>query len=417
MCLLKKNILYKKIMLKYNNDEKDHPKSQVINTSLPYLSNLINNLTNDIANGNCAHIKDPQKLLISLNKLNNMIGMEKIKESIAQQTAFLMNKMKNGDFSMKMLNTCLYSSPGCGKTSIGVIMAEIWYNMGFLQAAMNNKNASSDIVAKLKTYDVNLLYLAFLCLYVVCHKLYYEVVRPMYEGYGYAGAAVCVLVCVFLLFLVLAYYEETQEVNDSAIAIANRADFVDMYIGGTAPRTKRFIEANKGKVIFLDEAYNMVNGMTDSYGKEALNTINQQLSEKPDEVVFIFAGYEELLKNTIFKEQPGLERRCMWHFTIDKYSGKELYGIFLQQLEKEKLELVPRDKLKICRYMTKHVDIFKNMGGDMEKLTFYVQLIIANKNTASVNYKDVKDGMKELVLNSLKEEKKVSIDDLLKKYM
>lgn len=405
-------------MLKYNTDEKEHHKSQIINTTALHLSNLIQNLNSDINNNTCTHIKDPQKLLLSLQKLNNMIGMEKIKESIAQQTAFLMNKMKNGDFSMKMLNTCLYSSPGCGKSSLGVIMAEIWHNMGFLQASLDKKNASVDIIAKLKTYDVNVLYVAFLCIYVVCHKLYYEVVRPMYESYGLPGASIIVLLCIFLILLVLAYYEDdTGEGNNSVITIANRADFVDMYIGGTAPRTKRFIEANRGKVIFLDEAYNMINGYSDNYGKESLTTINQYLSEKPDEVVFIFAGYEELLKETIFKAQPGLERRCMWHFTIDKYNGKELYEIFLQQLAKEKLELLPKDKLKICRYMTKHVDIFKNMGGDIEKLTFYVQLIIANKNNFYVGYRDVKDGMKELVANSLKEEKKLSMDDLLKKYM
>ena len=165
------------IMLKYNIDEKEKIKPQVITTA-SYLTNLINNLTNDIQAGNCEHIKYPHKLLESLQKLNNMIGMEKIKESIAKQTAFLMNKMKNGDFSMKMLNTCLYGSPGSGKSSIGVIMAEIWYNMGFLQAALDKKGASSDIIAKLKTYDINLLYIAFLCFYVFCHKVYHEICRP-----------------------------------------------------------------------------------------------------------------------------------------------------------------------------------------------------------------------------------------------
>ena len=360
--------------------------------------------------------KNTDLFVESLHKLNNLVGMEKIKESIAQQTAFLMNKMKNGDFSMKMLNTCLYSGPGMGKSTIGVIMAEIWYNMGFLQAALDKKNTSVDVVAKLKTYDINLLYIAFLCLYVVCHKLYYEVIKPMYNGYGVTGAALCIMIIIFLLLVVLAYYEEEQE-SHSAITIASRADFVDMYIGGTAPRTKRFIEANKGKVIFLDEAYNMINGPADNYGKESLNTINQILSERPEEVVFIFAGYEELLKNTIFQAQPGLERRCMWHFTIDKYNGKELFEIFLQKLAQEKLELLPRDKLRVCKYMIKHVDIFKNMGGDIEKLTFYIQLMIANNNSAYVSYRDVKNGMKELVANSIKEEKKVSVEDMLKKMM
>lgn len=392
------NVLYDKV----KNDKNDTIVTKT------YLSNLIINLTTDIKNGTCNHIKYPAKLLQSLHKLNNIVGMHKLKESIAQQTSFLITKMKNGNFSLKMLNTCLFGGPGQGKSTIGIIMAEIWKHLGILQINVDN---NTTILSKIKDYDINVLYLTGLTLYVLLNKMYQEFLKPLYYSNNY----IILFFSIIILFLILIYYYDTNNYDDNVVTIANRTDFVDIYLGGTAPKTKKFIEANRGKVIFLDETYNLVNAPNDTYGLEALNTINQWMSENPNEVVFIFAGYEHLMKNTIFKAQPGLERRCMWHFNCDKYSGKELYEILLQQLKKEDLELSPRDSNKVCNYIEKHVEDFKNQGGDMERLTFYLQLIQSRKDNVSyITYDDVKNAVKDLNDNSIKVDNKVDKIDFNK---
>lgn len=383
--------------------------NNIINSDTTHLGTLIYNLTSDIKNNNCSYIKHPTKLLLSLEKLRNIVGMHKLKESIAQQTAFLMTKMKNGNSSLKMLNTCLYGPPGVGKTTIGTTMAEIWKHLGILQV---NVDKHTTIINKFENYDVNILIIICAWGYVLLNKLYQDVMKPLYQTYGYF---VFLFVCIALLFFVLlvSYYQDMEPLNEEhAITIANRNDFVDIYLGGTGPRTRRFIEANRGKVIFLDEAYNMINGPTDSYGNEAINTITQYMSEHPDEVVFIFAGYEQKLKDTIFKAQPGLERRCMWHFTCEKYTGKELYSILLLQLKKEGIEILPRDGNRVCRYIEKHVEDFKNMGGDMERVTFYLQLILATKGNNYATYTDLKKAIQELRENTLKETPKTDFNKL-----
>lgn len=392
------NILYDKTV---TND--------VMNEDTTHLGTLIYNLTNDIKNNNCSYIKHPAKLLLSLEKLKNIVGMNKLKESIAQQTAFLISKMKNGNSSLKMLNTCLFGPPGVGKSSVGTIMAEIWKHLGILQV---NVDKHSNMMSKFENYDPNILIMICAWGYVLLNKLYQDVMKPLYQTYGYFAF---LLFCIALLFFVLiaSYYQDMEPLSDdNAITIANRNDFVDIYLGGTGPRTRRFIEANRGKVIFLDEAYNMINGPTDSYGNEAINTITQYMSEHPNEVVFIFAGYEQKLKDTIFKAQPGLERRCMWHFTCEKYSGKELYAILLLQLKKEGIEILPRDGNRVCRYIEKHVEDFKNMGGDMERVTFYLQLILATKENNYATYTDLKKAIQELRENTLKETPKTNLEKL-----
>lgn len=397
-----------KFMWEYNVLYDKAVKNDItIHCDKTHLGTLIYNLTNDIKNNECSYIKHPTKLLLSLQKLKDMVGMNRLKESIAQQTAFLMTKMKNGNFSLKMLNTCLYGPAGCGKSTIGVIMAEIWKHLGILQA---NVDKHTTIMTKLEHYDLNMLYICFLGCYVVMSKLYYEILKPMYQYYGYM---IIILLCILFLCFIILFYDNTQkEEDDNPFVIANRNDFVDIYVGGTGPRTKKFIHANRGKVIFLDEAYNMINGTQDSFGNEAINTINQHLSEFPNETVFIFAGYEEKLKDTIFKAQPGLERRCMWHFTCDKYTGKELYAILLLQLKKEGIEILGRDGNKVCRYIEKHIEDFKNQGGDMERVTFYLQLILATKNSSYANYTDMKKAIQELRENTIKTQPKIDLSKM-----
>ena len=68
--------------------------------------------------------------------------------------------------------------------------------------------------------------------------------------------------------------------NDSFIEI-KRDDLVGKYLGQTAPKTRELLEKGMGGVIFLDEAYSLGNeDRRDSFSKEAIDMINQYLSEK-----------------------------------------------------------------------------------------------------------------------------------------
>jgi hypothetical protein len=372
----------------------------------PHLCNLINNLTMDIQNNNVKHILHPKKLLASLYKLYNLIGMHKLKESIAQQTSFLMSKMKQGNLSLKMLNTILMGNPGTGKTNCGCILAEIWYHMGFLKASMEKKGIAKTYLSKLSEYNTELLQFYFIFVFIIINKLYTNVIKPMYHKVG-------LLVLLFLLSMLLSFFylilatgtsDDLVYTENDMITIAGRTNFVDIYLGGTANKTNNFLNTNRGKVVFIDESYNLYNNSNDSYGAEALGAINKFLSENPEEIVVIFAGYEDLMKEGIFKIQPGLSRRCMWHFRCDKYNGEELYKIFKLELQKENLEINFKDQFKVHDYIVKHEDKFPNMGGDCNKLVYYVQLNHAaglDRDSNYVTYEEVKQGVKELTLNNI----------------
>lgn len=86
------------------------------------------------------------QLVEPLTELDNMIGLEKIKNSIFNQIIFYLQELD--DENVDMLHTVVQGPPGVGKTEIAKIMAKIYKGLGFLK---NDKIISvkrNDLVAK-----------------------------------------------------------------------------------------------------------------------------------------------------------------------------------------------------------------------------------------------------------------------------
>ncbi len=380
---------------------KDNVKEVLLsNQELPQLTNLINQLNTHISNNDKSiqFIRNPKQLVNSLIKLYNVVGMNDIKESIAKQTYYLMNKLEQGETSMKMLNTVLYGEPGVGKTKIGVILSEIWQHLGFLQQAKLRREKTKSYLDMLSGYNMELLQFYLIISIFVLSQLYTHVLLPLYILYDVKF--LISLLCLFCLGFIF-YVSQEKETSEESIVITSRSTFVNIYLGGTAHQTENFLNENRGKVVFIDEAYSLYNGYSDSYGVEALSSINKYMSEHEDEIVIIFAGYEELLKNTIFKVQPGLNRRCMWKFNCKSYSGEELYEIFKIQLSKENYLL--EDNILIRELIIKYKDEFVNHAGSTEQLAFFSQLnhSIRLSHDKLIIYEDVKYALKELIENTI----------------
>ena len=63
----------------------------------------------------------------SLVKLNNMIGMEAVKDSVVEQLMFLITN--DGETDGHFLNTVIQGEPGTGKTTVAKILYDIWTSM------------------------------------------------------------------------------------------------------------------------------------------------------------------------------------------------------------------------------------------------------------------------------------------------
>ncbi len=105
-----------------------------------------------------------------------------------------------------------------------------------------------------------------------------------------------------------------------------RADIVGQYVGQTAPLVKKHFKMAKGSVLFIDEAYSLVDDRDGMYGDEAINTIVQEMENNRDDLVVIFAGYPDKMEEFLNKN-PGLRSRIAFHVSFDDYNTGELVEI------------------------------------------------------------------------------------------
>ncbi len=105
-----------------------------------------------------------------------------------------------------------------------------------------------------------------------------------------------------------------------------RADLVGEYVGQTAPQVKEVFRRAKGSVLFIDEAYSLLDDKKGLYGDEAINTIVQEMENARDDVIVIFAGYKNEMVEFV-ERNPGLSSRIAFHVDFDDYSASELLDI------------------------------------------------------------------------------------------
>ena len=105
-----------------------------------------------------------------------------------------------------------------------------------------------------------------------------------------------------------------------------RQDIVDRYVGGTAPRVKNLFTKAKGSVLFIDEAYSLVDGKRGLYGDEAISTIVQEMENQREDVVVILAGYPTEM-DKLLATNPGLRSRIAFQVYFEDYSEEELIAI------------------------------------------------------------------------------------------
>jgi SpoVK/Ycf46/Vps4 family AAA+-type ATPase len=122
-------------------------------------------------------------------------------------------------------------------------------------------------------------------------------------------------------------FKELNIVSVGSYFEVDRSGLVAGYMGQTALKVKSVLDEAKGGVLFIDEAYSLVNdGSQSDYGKEAIDTLLKYMEDYRHDLIVIVAGYSDLMKNFI-NSNPGLKSRFNRFINFEDYTPDELLEI------------------------------------------------------------------------------------------
>lgn len=133
--------------------------------------------------------------------------------------------------------------------------------------------------------------------------------------------------------IVSEIYKELGILKKGHLIETDRSGLVAEYVGQTAVKTNKIIDSALDGVLFIDEAYSLVDGGGSDYGKEAISTLLKRMEDDRDRLVVILAGYTDDMKRFI-DSNPGLKSRFNRYIEFPDYTAEELFQIFESNTQK-----------------------------------------------------------------------------------
>ena len=181
-----------------------------------------------------------------------------------------------------------------------------------------------------------------------------------------------------------------------------REDLIGQYLGETTIKTMETLEECRNGVMFIDEAYSLGDeSKGDSYSKEAIDAINQYLTEHSHDLICIIAGYKNELEYCFFAKNPGLKRRFPWTFSINEFEVEEIMSVLKIKIEASDWDYEDSYD-KVRSLITQNKRYLTGNGGDIENILAKAKIINIRKNFLN-NYKtltqdDIIDAVNQFLL-------------------
>jgi hypothetical protein len=385
-----------------------------------------------------AAVENPKILIDALEELDSLVEMFEVKRAIVQQVGFLLvvafnsmiDKKPGNRFENHKLHAVFYGPPGVGKSRTARCVARIWQGIGILSELQKRTLAKETTAVETPTpTEGDSVEIASVAKAVRKIQNVRNGVLELYESYkpvvrasttppkskifsrptvahtledawktttghwesvkGEVQEAETELINA--IRTATAIRTPTPDVKPvelppiastpEQIIVCGREDFTAEYSGQSDKKALKFLQANRGRCLIIEEAYLLHLGENDNYGMEAITILNRFMDEHAEEIIIIMAGYKELMEKNIFAHQHGLQRRFQWVFEVNGYTPVGLSEIFRRQLEFYGWSLSAEVDLKA--FFEANIANFEAFGGDTENLAFKCKLIyggIAFKN-------------------------------------
>lgn len=156
----------------------------------------------------------------------------------------------------------------------------------------------------------------------------------------------------------------------------DRSGLVAGFVGQTAQKTQEVIQKAIGGVLFIDEAYALVNQDNgNDFGREAIEVLLKNMEDHRKDLVVIVAGYSQLMEKFIHSN-PGLESRFNKYFYFEDYDGAQLFTILQSMCVKNGYVLTPEGEALAWReLMALYEDRDENFGNARDVRNLFEQAV------------------------------------------
>lgn len=183
-------------------------------------------------------------------------------------------------------------------------------------------------------------------------------------------------------------YKELGILSDGKMIETDRSGLVAGYVGQTAIKVHEIVEEAIGGVLFIDEAYSLVNpNVPNDFGTEAVDTLVKLMEDHRDNLVIIVAGYTEEMK-TFLKSNSGLISRFNKFIDFPDYSREELVDIMDKMAEKTGLTIESDARSKVMDVLNSMSDNELNNFGNARGIRNLFEKLVTNQANRLVTIKE-----------------------------
>ena len=131
--------------------------------------------------------------------------------------------------------------------------------------------------------------------------------------------------------------------SEDKVIETGRPDFVGDTVGSTGLKTRKVLAEAMGGVLFIDEAYALVQdtgtaNQKDSFGQEALDVLVAEMENNRTNLVVIMAGYDRDIERLLATNE-GLKSRFSRKIEFHSYTPDEIWNIAEQMASKRGAKL------------------------------------------------------------------------------
>jgi SpoVK/Ycf46/Vps4 family AAA+-type ATPase len=150
--------------------------------------------------------------------------------------------------------------------------------------------------------------------------------------------------------ILASIYKDLGILKSGHLIETDRSGLVAEYVGQTAIKTNKIIDEALDGVLFIDEAYSLVQGGKEDFGKEAIATLLKRMEDDRERLVVILAGYTNEIEDFI-NSNPGLRSRFNRYIHFEDYTAEELFDIFCLQVKKNEYSMSENTREHLKNYL------------------------------------------------------------------